>query len=55
MKVGKKALDLSEYGVIVKNKNYQWRNKNALLNYKLQKETLCGKGNWIDIEVIALS
>jgi len=30
-------LDLSEYGVIIKNKNYQWENEEALLNYKLQK------------------
>jgi hypothetical protein len=43
-------MDLSDYGVLVKKKNYQWENDQARLNYMLQKGTLCGSATWIDIE-----
>jgi hypothetical protein len=36
-KVGKKVLDMGDYGVIIKGKNYQWENDEAELNYRLQK------------------
>lgn len=49
LKVIGKKLDLSEFGVRIKNKNYEWENEEARINYELHKETLCGK-EWIDVE-----
>jgi hypothetical protein len=48
VKVSGKKVDLSEYGVIIKNKNYGWANDEARVNYELHKERLCGK-EWIDV------
>jgi hypothetical protein len=49
VKVSGKKLDLSELGVRIKNKNYEWENEEARINYELHKEILCGK-EWIDAE-----